>query len=208
MNNFDTVAPFYDRLSSLVFGRSIRYAQTIYLHKIPREAKVLIVGGGTGWILRELLMLNPKCQVWYVEASHKMMELAKGKAKNFRNQITFIHGTENSIPANITFDSVITPFYLDLFSKGNCALAIQKIRSSLHTHGIWIAIDFVNTTWWHGVMLSFMYLFFRLTCSIEAMTLPNWRRIMSENGFLEIESKSFYRGFIKSVRFRGKFSDT
>ncbi len=206
MNNFDAVAPFYDRLSKVIFGRSIRYAQTFYLNKIPLEAKVLIIGGGTGWILTELLTLNPNCRVWYVEASYKMMELAKTKAKTYSNKIIFIHGTENSIPDGIIFDSVITPFYLDLFSHENCDCAIQKIRSSLQANGIWIAIDFVNTTWWHGVMLSIMYRFFRITCSIEAMTLPYWQKLMADNGLLEVESQTFYGGFIKSVQFTSNFS--
>ncbi|WP_276367786.1 class I SAM-dependent methyltransferase [Chryseolinea sp. H1M3-3] len=208
MNTFDKVAPFYDRLSRIVFGSSIHNAQIYYLTKVPREAKVLMVGGGTGRLLSELMITKPECQVWYIDASHKMIELAKRKTKKFGNRITFIHGTENSIPQDIIFDSVITPFYLDLFSQENCAQAIHKIQRSLNAQGIWIATDFVNTTWWHSVMLFLMYWFFKFTCSIETMTLPNWERLMSENGFLEVEFQTFYGGFIKTVRFRSKFSRT
>ena len=202
MNNFDSVARIYDGLSNLIFGKTIRRAQTAYLCDIGPGANVLILGGGTGWLLSELSEVNPTCKVWYIDASAKMIELSKAVTQNSAQEIVFIHGTEDSIPPDTTFDAVITNFYLDLFPKESCISAIRKIRSVIRANGIWLVTDFLNTTWWHSAMLGAMYRFFKLTCAIEASALPQWKNLLEENAFTEYKSHEFFGGFIKSAVFR------
>ena len=202
MNNFDSVARFYDRLSGLIFGKAMRRAQTVYLPDIVPGANVLILGGGTGWLLSELFAVNPTCKVWYIDASAKMIELSKEMTRNSAHEIVFIHGTEDSIPLGISFDAVITNFYLDLFPQDSCIRVIRKIRPAIRANGIWLVSDFVNTTWWHGVMLGVMYRFFKLTCDIEGHSLPEWKNLLEKNAFIEGKSHEFFGGFIKSAVFR------
>jgi tRNA (cmo5U34)-methyltransferase len=204
MNNFDSVAGFYDRLSTLVFGKAMRRAQTAHLHDIPRGSNVLILGGGTGWLLSELAAVNPTCKIWYIDASSKMISLSKKRMRNSTQKIVFIHGTEESIPVGITFDTVITHFYLDLFPQDACIRVIHKIRSTIRTNGQWLVSDFIHTTWWHGVMLRMMYGFFKLMCGIEGSSLPPWKNLLEENGFKELKASEFFGGFIKSAVFRLK----
>jgi len=202
MNNFDSVAGFYDKLSILVFGTAMRRAQTTHLHDIPRGSNVLILGGGTGWLLSELSTVNPTCKVWYIDASSKMIIASKKKMRKSTQEIFFIHGTEESIPVGITFDAVITHFYLDLFPEDSCIRIIHKIRSTIRTSGLWLVSDFIHTTWWHGVMLRTMYGFFKLMCGIEGSILPPWKNLLEENGLKEYKSREFFGGFIKSAVFR------
>ncbi|HEY9047693.1 MAG TPA: class I SAM-dependent methyltransferase, partial [Ohtaekwangia sp.] len=70
--SFDSIAPVYDMLSRIVFGRSMVKSQRHFLKYIPAEASVLILGGGTGWIIQELFAVNNTCTIVYVEASQKM----------------------------------------------------------------------------------------------------------------------------------------
>ena len=202
MNNFDSVAGFYDKLSTLVFGTAMRRAQTTHLCDIPQGSNVLILGGGTGWLLSELSAVNPTCKVLYIDASSKMISLSKKNLRNSTQEIVFVHGTEESIPAGMTFDAVITHFYLDLFPQDACISMIHKIRSAIRINGILLVSDFINTTWWHGVMLRMMYGFFRLMCGIEGRLLPPWKDLLEENGFKEHKSREFFGGFIKSAVFR------
>jgi ubiquinone/menaquinone biosynthesis C-methylase UbiE len=199
-NNFDRVARIYDKLSTLVFGKSMTDAQTIFLREIGREATVLILGGGTGWLLAEALRTNLTCKIWYIEASSNMIMLSKKKISQAEmSRVNFIHGTEDFIPAEISFDVVITPFYLDLFRDYSCHAVIQKIKLSLHAKSIWIITDFVSTAWWHYCMLFLMYRFFEITSHIEAARLPDWESMLKQHGFNEIKSNLFYSGFIKST---------
>lgn len=202
MNNFDSVARIYDSLSNVIFGKAMRRAQTAYLSDIGPDANVLVLGGGTGWLLSELTKVNPTCKVWYIDASAKMIELSKEATQNSANEIVFIQGTEDLIPTGRTFDAVITNFYLDLFPQESCISAIRKIRSVIRANGIWLVSDFLNTTWWHSAMLGVMYRFFKLTCDIEGSALPQWKNLLEENAFTEDKSREFFRGFIKSAVFR------
>jgi ubiquinone/menaquinone biosynthesis C-methylase UbiE len=54
LNNYDRIARIYDKLSRMVFGKSIVRAQQSILPFITTPARMLIVGGGTGWILEEI----------------------------------------------------------------------------------------------------------------------------------------------------------
>ena len=67
--NYNKIAPVYDMLSRLVFGKAIVNAQRRLLPGLPRgEYRLLIVGGGTGWILDELGKQKPQgITIDYVE---------------------------------------------------------------------------------------------------------------------------------------------
>jgi spermidine synthase len=66
--NFNNSAWFYDGLSRLVYGNALVEAQVYLLQFIRPNSKILIAGGGTGWILEELAKLHPEgLKIAYVE---------------------------------------------------------------------------------------------------------------------------------------------
>lgn len=199
MNDFNLVAPVYDKLCRLVFGRSMYNAQTSFLKDIKPGGRVLILGGGTGWLLSALLLINEACYIWYIEASPKMLELSKKKVQPASPRISFICGTEEDIPEEVTFDAVITHCYLDLFTAKKCNKVIQRIKSSMHDDSIWLITDFVSTTWWHSAMISVLYSFFKVVSNITADALPPWRTSLAKNGFATIKEKRFFGGLICST---------
>jgi tRNA (cmo5U34)-methyltransferase len=202
LNGFDRIAFVYDFLAKLIFGKSIKESQKHFLNKIEDVSKVLILGGGTGWLLTELLKAKPNCKVCYIDASEKMISLSKNKIKP-KQLVHFIHGTEQDIPLSTKYDVVLTNFYLDLFTDQQLEGIMVKIRSSLETGANWIVTDFVNNgKWWQKTMLKIMYWFFRITCNIEPKKLPEWNRPIEKSGMKEIESKTFYHGFIETALYR------
>ncbi len=200
MNGFDNVATFYDRLAKMVYGKSIVESQKYFLDRIQDHSKILILGGGTGWILEEIFKVKSNVEVWYIEASMKMISLAKEKMNDSR--VKFIHGTENSIPQEPQFNLIITNFYLDLFSDNSVKPVLRKIKASLSANAQWIVTDFVNEKVWHGVLLKVMYLFFRLVTGIKSKKLADWENEMLAIGGKESATKTFYKGFIKTKLFR------
>ncbi len=199
LNGFDKIAFVYDFLAKLVFGRNIIDAQKYFLSKIKSHSNVLILGGGTGWLLAKLLKAKPNCEVWYIEASAKMITRSRNRIVHGQ-AVHFIHGTENDIPKTIKFDAVITNFYLDLFSSLSLPVVINKIQSSLKPGSLWIVTDFVtNQKWWQEAMLKIMYWFFRLTCGIASTGLPPWHTLIGEAGFVKVRSKFFYKNFIEAA---------
>ena len=83
-NNYNTIANTYDFLSRLIFQKSIVNAQVFLLNYISANSKILIVGGGTGWVLEELSKIHSEgIEITYVEKSEKMISLSK--QKNIKN---------------------------------------------------------------------------------------------------------------------------
>lgn len=196
-NNFDRIANHYDNLARFVFGKSIKYAQTHFLSSIPDSSNVLILGGGTGWILSELQARTKHCRIWYIDLSERMISLAK--RNELYPDVIFIRGDERSIPQEVQFDVVVTNFFLDLFHEGKLRNIVQTILNVMKKDGTWLVADFVNKKWWQRIWLWKMYRFFRIIADIEATTLPPWEFIMQSSGLKEVRSHWYFRGFIKSV---------
>lgn len=196
---FDKIANVYDVLARLVFGEAIRDAQICFLNNITPQSKVLILGGGTGWLLVRLLELKPQCEVWYIEASEKMLEISKEKIKD-SNRVHLIQGTENSIPSGVQFDVVIANFYFDLFTDESLDSVMRKIQKEIKSDALWLVADFVDgKKWWQFVLLKMMYGFFRVLCNIEAVKLPDWNQSLVKRELFKKKSKFFCSTFIEST---------
>ena len=196
MDNFDRIASAYDSLARLFFGQSIKSSQVSVLHLIPDGSTMLILGGGTGWILDELDRYTSNSRIWYVDQSAKMIALASSRSRV--RDISFIQGSINSIPRGQKFDVIITNYFLDLFPDLTLRNVLSVLSVSLKSGGLWLVTDFVNRQWWHNIYLFIMYRFFRLAAGIEASKLPPWEEQIAGLGLVEIEKKFFYGGFIKS----------
>jgi ubiquinone/menaquinone biosynthesis C-methylase UbiE len=199
LNGFDRIAFIYDFLARLIFGSSIIASQEFFLDRIQDRSKVLILGGGSGWLLSDLLELRPVCEVWYIEASEKMITMARKKIRASYT-VHFIHGTQDDIPASACFDVVITNFYLDLFTDKGLENVVDKIRNSADSKATWIVTDFVDgNKSWQKLMLLMMYGFFRKTAKIESERLPQWEAAVERSTSKKIDDKYFYGGFIKTA---------
>lgn len=193
---FDRLAPVYDGLSKFVFGNALQQAQEYLLSSLIASDSVLILGGGSGDLLKSLLRQHPQIMVDYIDISPKMIELAKEKTQN-PSTVNFIVGTEQNIP-NQNYTVVITNFYLDLFENHTLEHIVEKIKTHVSPNAHWLVADFVSEKTWHKTMLWVMYRFFRITTGIEPSRLPDWPSALKKTGMQEVNTKKFYRGFIKS----------
>ena len=200
LNGFNRIAPWYDSLTRLVFGKAILNSQLEFLSSVPPDSTVLILGGGTGAILPLLLRRIPTGSILYIEASSEMLKLAERNVPaEFTTNIEFVHGTHDSLPDGMVFDVIITNFFLDLFPDGDVGTICQQLSSRVRQHGLWLISDFVKgDRWWHGMMLWIMYRFFRFTSGISGSRLSSWELHLRAVGLRATASKLFFHGFIKS----------
>ena len=196
LNGFDWIAPYYDTITKLIFGKSIAKAQTCHWHLTHPYSNILVLGGGTGRWLPDFIRLHSTSKLCYVDASREMICRAKGNFKH-ADCIRFIHGTESDIP-DIKFDVIITHFYLDMFSNQQLETLIADLYDKMNHPALWIVADFEKSKWWHGLLLRTMYLFFRASNSISNNQLPDWHRIIMAREFRNIECVSLYGDFIQS----------
>lgn len=206
-HSFSLVAPFYDQLSQMVFGRSLYRSQLVHLDLIPAGARVLLIGGGTGRILPALLQQTACREVVFLEASEKMLtkarELVAGHAQASR--VVFRLGTEEDLEPGERFDVILTFFFLDLFSPALLEGIARRLLGALAPGGWWLASDFVRPGGPRlrragaALLFSAMYLFFRLTCGLSATTLPDWQALLARLGLKSVKSCYFYHGLIRAV---------
>lgn len=204
-NNYNAIANIYDLLSRMVFRKSIVNAQIFLLKHIPQNSTVLIVGGGTGWVLEELSKIyNKGIEITYVEKSSKMIQLSKQKnTKN--NSVEFINKSIEEFSTEKNFDVVFTAFLFDNFLPEKIEFVFSKLDQLLKPSGLWLYADFINDNmnakWWKKFLLKTMYLFFKITCNIETQELINMSTYFSRD-YTKITECFFYSNFIKSVVYK------
>lgn len=197
---FDGVAPLYDALSYIVFANTLRKAQQTFLESLPTTGRLLIIGGGTGWILQEVVKRRPQLQIDYVEASEKMLVLSMAKVSK-DSTVSFIHGTESSIPESV-YDCIITNFFLDVFNEKSLNQVMSLLGKKICAGGIWICTDFRTTRRMdHRFLIWLMHRFFRWFTSLEAKRLLDFRPFFTETGMVLNEEVEFRNGLIFSARY-------
>jgi len=200
-NDFDSIAKWYDRLVNLVFGQAIKNAQTHFLKELPIDGRLLIMGGGTGWILEEIASIRPNLKVEYIEASLKMLSLAK-EASIDELQVKFTYGTEKDI-ASTEYDVIITNFFLDVFEPNELSLVMHHLKGCLSKNGIWLCSDFQKTNKFrHKILLKAMHVFFGLISKLEAKKLMDFDAEFQQLGLHVEQHRLFYKGMIFSSVYR------
>lgn len=206
-NNFDWVAPIYDALAVAVFGRRLQRAQTVFLQNstdtpIQTGAAVLLVGGGTGWLLAYILRSCQPKRVVYLDLSAQMVARASRRMvrQGVPGAVEFRVGDIASLAADERFDVIITPFLLDLFTEQTLRRRVlPPLRQALKPGGQWLVTDFVQPqTGWQKLLLWAMIAFFRLTASVETRTLADWQRLFSESGLTLQKRRSQVGGMVST----------
>ncbi len=197
--NYNNSAWFYDALSRVVYGRSLVRAQVWLLEYVPENANILIVGGGTGWILEELTRVHPSgLTITYVEVAANMVALSKKRITG-NNHVSFITNAIENVVLPMDFDVVITPFLFDNFTEQTLQRVFCHIHKALKPGGIWLNCDFQLTgRWWQNVLLKTMFVFFRVICKIEASQLPDINTRFEEKNYKMVDEKTFFGKFVLS----------
>lgn len=195
--NYDNSASFYDRLSRLVFGDALMKAQRYFLPQIPADARVMIIGGGTGKILEEISKVHPsELRITYVEISAKMMALSR-KRNAGANQLEFINKAIEDVELPQVFDVIITPFLFDNYAAKTLPATFRHIHQMLKPGGLWFNTDFQLTgKWWQAVLLKSMLLFFKVLCGVESWRLPDVEREFGKHGYTLAGTKLFFKDFV------------
>ena len=208
---YDGLAKGYDFLARIVYGNALRKAQTCFLTSLPPNADVLVVGGGSGWFLEQLLRISKPKFVLYVELSPKMLALAKARiAKNCPSQlgkVEFVQGNVEDITEEGSYDVVVTHCLLDMFAGLQLQGIVRRLRRTLKNNGIWYFSDFRHAekwpmSWISKVLIWMMYRFFKWWCDIPATRLPDFQAAFDLAGLEPKATKLFFGGMIQSKLLR------
>jgi len=200
--DFNIVARPYDFISRLVFGNSLVEAQVSSLHVIRPDSHILIVGGGTGWILEEITKIHSSgLKISYVENSSAMIDLSK-KRNWQQNTVAFFHQPIQDFHIDKPFDVIITPFFFDLFKQDEIRLMFSGLDKKLNKDGLWLYTDFIPEKYqihvWQKILLKTMYFFFGITSKVEARELIDMDLYFTKV-YTKISENWFYGQFVRAV---------
>ncbi|MET0287537.1 MAG: class I SAM-dependent methyltransferase [Polyangiales bacterium] len=207
-NDFDAVSTIYDSLAGLVFAGAIRRSQLELLPQIDGADKVLIIGGGTGWFLLELLKRTTAKQVVYLELSKDMLRksraLVEREAPEHLHRVEFRHGTEQSLGAEDGhFDVIATNFFLACFGDENCTRVVTRLHPFLAPQGRWLFVDFqYPERGWARlaalVLFKVMFTFFNLVSDLEARRPPDYELGFRRVGLRASLERPFFARMIRA----------
>lgn len=206
--NFDRIAWCYDALAALVFGGSLRQAQRAALAGLPPSApRVLILGGGTGWVLGAVLRRRPRATVLYLEASGPMLARAaaylRRTAPAAAGQVEFRLGTEAALGPSERFDALVTFFVLDCFAPAALGPALARLAAARHPAAPWLLADFrPPRRGWQRALLGTMYWFFGAVAALPARQLPDLHGALAGLGLRPTRQTFFFGGAVEGTVFR------
>ncbi len=204
-SGFDYVAAFYDPFSRLVYGRALQRAQQATLERglPPGQRRLLIIGGGSGWVLGEVLRRRPQARIVYLEASPRMLARSRVYlARHYpgaESQVEFRLGTEASLKPQERFAGIITFFFLDLFEPGRLRYIVARLGAASEPGAAWLLADFgPPRTWWHRLLLTLMYGFFGLTTGISGRRRPPIEAELTRLGLHPTPAGRFFGGMVEA----------
>ena len=197
--NFDPLARYYDTIARLVYWGAIQKSQLTFLNQIEGRSNVLIVGGGTGWILNHIP--SDCASVTYIEPSGGMMKISRSRTVNF--PVKYIQKPIEDTTLRSEFDVIITNFFLDQFDEEEGEKIARKLKDALKVNSTWIFTDFEdNGQWWQKILLKFMYSFFVKTTGLRTNQLLPWENIMNSIDMKHEKLESYFGNFIVSVCYK------
>jgi len=202
LNNYDRIAKFYDGLSRLVYFKAQVNAQIGQLQYIPEMARILIVGGGTGWILEEIAKKHSSgLTITYIEISEQMARLSK-KRRCGSNQISFLTMGIEDFQTQDRFDVILTPFLFDNFNRTRIDSVFSHLNMLLVPSGLWFHVDFCLDNrfgkWWKVLLLKFMYQFFKWMGNVEAKELIDLAPYFQSDKYRLLMNRFYYGYFIRA----------
>lgn len=194
--SFDTLAPHYRWMERVLAGDKLQKCRTAHLKDIEVPQRALLVGEGNGRFLGALIQHFPKCEITCIDASSRMLDAAK-RALDPRAHITYLHSDifEVALPQD-HFDLVVTNFFLDCFPHDQLARVVNKLASAAASPATWLIADFCEA---RGALkkarskliLSSMYLFFRVATKLPARHLTQPDDLLHQHGIELIDRRRF-----------------
>jgi ubiquinone/menaquinone biosynthesis C-methylase UbiE len=210
--SFDSISRAYRTLETIAFGGDLQRPRVACLGEIGSPRRALIVGEGNGRFLCELLRNQPSVEVDCVDASRRMLELARQRIERrlpaAAPRVRFLQRDITSwSPPEASYDLIVTHFFLDCFSEDRIAEIVNKLSRAATPRATWLLADFCVPAggFAHSrghLWLAAMYRFFQFTAGIEATELDDPSPFLRTAGFALVSQHLFRSGMVKSELWR------
>jgi tRNA (cmo5U34)-methyltransferase len=211
-HGYNRIAVFYDLAARIFFFNRINKSQVTLVPFLPDFNSCLILGGGSGYFLQQILSQHKTARFVYVDLSDQMIQMAKNRIKRKLpeefHRIEFRCASVEDIK-NKSFDLIVCNYFLDLFTDEEVDLLLERFYSeTLSSKGYVYFTDFVipESHWMMKKMaealLKVLYYIFRITTSIRSTQLPDFPLLFKKNNFDVLHIDSFSGGIMISAIYK------
>lgn len=203
---YDRIAFSYDFVAGFFSFNQINKSQLAFLSHLSDRSTCLILGGGTGYFLQQLLEIHSTIQVTYVDASVKMIAAAKQRIQKkipaALDRVAFICKEVESFEWQ-KYDVIVCNYFLDLFDPVYIKVLAGKFKQHLHSRGVVYITDFhINESHrvlrWSTILgLKILYCLHKCIIKTGSSKLSEIETIMVEHNFLILRSKDYLKGILK-----------
>jgi len=201
--SFDRLAPHYHWLETVGFGSILQKARIRWIEAVPLPKRVLTVGEGTGHFLGQFLRVHHDAMVDCVDASRRMLELARLHISGPVNRVRLFEEDLLSWTPPESYDLLVTNFVLDCFPQNELKLIVAKLAGAATPGAYWLLSDFcipkTSFARTHAkIWVAALYWFFRTTTGIRAKRLVDPGPELQANGFICLKRSEWRLGLVKS----------
>lgn len=184
------IAPFYSRLSRLVFGDRLKESKTIFLKDLPAK-RILIIGGGDGSDYEEM---QKDLQGEFWELSVSMLDQAKENLE--KSGLSFHLGKFRSYQK---FDLICLPFVLDTMPDEELESFLFSFKKNLNPDGKVFMSDFFKpVSFRQKLMHQLMISFFRFATGHRRKDVPDYELAFEKAGFKLSQEKKLMKGWVRA----------
>ncbi len=206
-NQYNLISPIYNTLKQMVFGDKLIEAEIHFLKNPNEKSSLLVVGCGTADFLSHI-DLSKFDQITCLDKSRKMIETARKTASNRNLNISFLNCDFREFELRAKYDLISLPFFLDCQKDTQITEFIAKCYDLLKKDGQLIITDFYKkqrNSILSTLLLSMMYIFFKIVTNIERMSLPDYKRFLDKKKW-EMEQE-FYQTMVNVLSLKIKKRD-
>lgn len=209
--SFDSLAPHYRWMEFILAGEKLQRCRTAFLEQVSAPENILIWGEGNGRFLIECRRKWKDARIVCADASERMLALANERIERFdldANGIEFLRADVLKwSPLQKSFDLVVTHFFLDCFRSEQLQQVVDKIAFAARPNASWLLADFqiapVGLRRLRSkLILTLMYLFFRIVTRLPARRLTSPDPYLSSNEFFLRERRVSEWGLLHSDLWR------
>jgi ubiquinone/menaquinone biosynthesis C-methylase UbiE len=206
-NEFNSIAAYYYWLELFSAGPLLQQARMSFIGEISAK-RMLLAGEGHGQFLLPLGSHYPDAEVTYLDASDKMLDVARRRLKRanpaFAERVVWLHAglPDTHLPVG-HFDLIATNFFLDCFEGDHLQRVVDSLSKASSPEGQWVNTDFtVPENPMSGTLariaLWSMYRLFQAMAQIPAKSLQCPSPTIRSCGF-ELKKESLHLcGFVRS----------
>jgi SAM-dependent methyltransferase len=202
--SFDRLARHYSWLEWVLAGQRLQSCRTAFLPQAIGARTIMLAGEGHGRFLSELCLANRMASICCLDASAKMICVAKQRLKRIGVQskrVDFHAVPLLDFEPVETFDLVVTQFFLDCFDEPELERVVAKLSAKLNPGGKWIIADFqVPPAGWRSyrarAILALAYGFFRAVTQLRATCIIDPAPYLVRERLRKVNRKEFNFGLL------------